>query len=108
MFIIYRCLDLSGLKKLFRILELVEPPGDKEFDEKKSSFFLFKLSLDFRKALEVFLLFICVMITNQVALPDDRIKEKEKEELEDNEKQPSFIQKVFQWIYHLFELYKII
>lgn len=45
------------------------------------------------------------MITNQVALPDDRIKEKEKEELDNNEKQPSFIQKVFQWIYHLFELY---
>ena len=103
-----RCLDLSDLKELFRLLELVDPPADKEFNKKKPSFFLFKLSLNFRKALEVFLLYICVMITNQIALPDNRIKEEEEVEIDNSEKQPLFIQRVFQWIYHLFELYKLI
>ena len=103
-----RCLDFSDLKELFRLLELVDPPADKEFNGKKPSFFLFKLSLNFRKALEVFLLYICVMITNQIALPDNRIKEEEEVEIDNSEKQPLFIQRVFQWIYHLFELYKLI
>ena len=48
------------------------------------------------------------MIANQIALPDNRIKEEEEVEIDNSEKQPLFIQRVFQWIYHLFELYKLI